>query len=187
MIELQVVWPSNEYLPGYIDALERGWSPDNLRPEVGPEHLAKIRADAGAFVAQRINRDGAGAPITLPDGTIAPRLPSYDRWLWDGEFCGVVGFRWQAGTNELPPYVLGHIGFAVVPWKRRRGYATTGLRLVLAEIPRDQFKYVELTTDVSNVGSQRVIEANGGVRVETFFKPAAYGGAESYRYRIYLE
>ena len=187
MIELQVVWPGAEYLPGYIDALERGWSPDNLRPEVGPEHLAKIRAGAEAFVAQRINRDGAGLPITLPDGTVAPRLPSYDRWLWDGEFCGVVGFRWQAGTNELPPYVLGHIGFAVVPWKRRRGYATTGLRLVLAEIPRDQFKYVELTTDVSNVGSQRVIEANGGVRVETFFKPAAYGGAESYRYRIYLE
>jgi predicted acetyltransferase len=81
---------------------------------------------------------------------------------------------------------MGHIGFSVVPWKRRRGCATRGLSLLLAEIPRDDFEYVELTTDVTNVGSQRVIEANGGIRVETFFKPASLGGAESYRYRIYF-
>lgn len=58
---------------------------------------------------------------------------------------------------------------------------------MLAEIPRDHFNYVELTTDIGNVASQHVIEANGGVRIETFFKAVADGGAESYRYRIYLE
>src|SRR5205814_8172976 len=26
-----LVWPAREYLPGYVDALERGWSADNLR------------------------------------------------------------------------------------------------------------------------------------------------------------
>jgi predicted acetyltransferase len=46
---------------------------------------------------------------------------------------------------------------------------------------------VEITTDVTNVASQRVIEANGGVIVERFFKPAGYGGAESLRYRIALD
>jgi predicted acetyltransferase len=186
-LKVQLVWPAHEFLSGYVDALERGWSPDNLQPEVGPKQLANIRADADAFLTQRVDRTGSGPPITLPDGTVVPRIPSYDRWLWDGDFCGVVKFRWQPGTNELPSYVLGHIGFAVVPWKRNRGYGTEGLRLLLAEIPRDDFKYVELTTDVSNVASQHVIEANGGVRVETFFKAAGYGGAESYRYRIYLE
>ena len=182
-----LVWPAHEFLSGYIDALERGWSPDNLQPEVGPKQLASIRADADAFLTRRVDRTGSGPAITLHDGTVVPRLPSYDRWLWDGDFCGAIKFRWQRGTNELPPYVLGHIGFAVVPWKRSRGYATAALRLLLAEIPRDDFKYVELTTDVSNVASQHVIEANGGVRVETFFKAAEYGGAESYRYRIYFE
>jgi predicted acetyltransferase len=45
---------------------------------------------------------------------------------------------------------------------------------------------VELTTDVPNLASRRVIEANGGVLVERFYKSASYGGAESLRYRIYL-
>jgi predicted acetyltransferase len=57
---------------------------------------------------------------------------------------------------------------------------------LLTEVPRDDFEYVELTTDVTNLASQRVIEANGGIRVETFSKPAFHGGAKSYRYRIYF-
>ena len=182
---MHLVWPAKDYLPGYIDALERGWSPDNLRPEAGREQLARIRSDPGSFLAQQVDPDGAGPAVTLPDGSIVPRLPGYHRWLWDGEFCGVIGFRWQPGTSELPAYCLGHIGFSVVPWKRRRGYATEGLRLLLAEVPWEDFEYVELTTDLRNVASQRAIDANGGVRVETFFKPAPLGGAESYRYRIY--
>jgi Predicted acetyltransferase len=183
---MHLVWPADEYLPGYVDALERGWSPDNLRPEAGQEELANIISDRSAFLAQQVDPAGAGPEVTLPDGSIVPRLPGYRRWLWDGEFCGVIGFRWQPGTSELPPHCLGHIGFSVVPWKRRRGYATTGLSLLLADIPREDFEYVELTTDVTNVGSQRVIEANGGIQVETFFKPASLGGAESFRYRIYF-
>ncbi|MFL5484594.1 MAG: GNAT family N-acetyltransferase [Gemmatimonadaceae bacterium] len=183
---MQLVLPGHEYLPGYIHALEQGWSIDNLRPEAGREELAQILADADSFLARQVDPTGAGKPITLPDGSVVPRLPGYRKWMWDGEFCGAIGFRWQRGTSDLPWYCLGHIGFSVVPWKRRRGYATKSLRLLLAEIPREDFEYVELTTDVTNVASQRVIEANGGTRVETFFKHEAYGGAESFRYRIYF-
>src|SRR4051812_16611580 len=183
---MRLVWPAEKYLPGYVDALERGWSPDNLRPEAGLEELARITADRRAYLAQQVDREG-GSPVTLRDGTVVPRLPGYRKWLWDGELCGVIGFRWQHGTSELPSYCLGHIGFSVVPWKRKLGYGTTALRLLLAEVPQEDFEYVELTTDVSNVASQRVIEANGGVRVETFFKPVSHGGAESFRYRIYFD
>ena len=38
----------------------------------------------------------------LPDGTCVPRLPGYQRWMWDGAFAGSIGFRWQYGTVELP-------------------------------------------------------------------------------------
>jgi predicted acetyltransferase len=46
--------------------------------------------------------------------------------------------------------------------------------------------YIELTTDEDNLPSQKVVLANGGRLVERFFKPAAYGGGQSLRYRIDL-
>jgi predicted acetyltransferase len=184
---MELVWPNRRYLPGYIHALEQGWSPDNLRPEAAGEALVKIAEDPEHFVASLVDPEGRGAPVKLPDGTTVPRLPGYSRWMWDGEFCGAIGFRWQAGTSELPPYVLGHIGYSVVPWKRRRGYATLALRLLLVDVIKQGLDYVELTTDADNLPSRRVIEANGGEVVEEFFKAAAYGGAESLRYRISLK
>ena len=104
-------------------------------------------------------------------------LPSYIDALERG---------WQPGTTELPPHVLGHIGYSVVPWKRNRGYATRALSLLLADVRNEGLDYVELTTDPTHVPSQRVILANGGQLVEHFQKPAAYGGAESLRFRILL-
>ena len=101
---LQLVWPSREYLPGYVQALERGWAPDNVRGEAAArEALQKISKDPIAFIENQVDREARGAPVTLPDGSRVPRLPGYARWLWDGEFCGVIGFRWQHGTSMLPP------------------------------------------------------------------------------------
>jgi len=185
MIEL--VWPAEAYLTSYVDALERGWTPDNLRAEAGREELAQIREDAKLFLAQQVDREGLGPPVTLPGGAVVPRLPGYTRWMWDGEFCGVIGFRWQPGTTELPPHCLGHIGYSVVPWKCGRGYATRALALLLADIREEGLPYVELTTDTTNIPSQRAILANGGKVVEQFNKPLAYGGAASLRFRIPLD
>jgi predicted acetyltransferase len=184
MIEL--VWPARRYLPGYIHALQQGWSPDNLRPEAAQEHLAQIAQNADDFICRQVDREARGAPITLPDGSTVPRLPGFALWIWDGEFCGSVGFRWQPGTTELPPYCLGHAGYSVVPWKRRRGYATRALHLLLPYARGEGLPYIELTTDADNLASQRVIEANGGTLIERFHKVAAHGGAESCRFRISL-
>jgi predicted acetyltransferase/GNAT superfamily N-acetyltransferase len=183
---MHLVEPDVERLTSYVDALRRGWSPDNMRPEAAPEEIAWIARDADGFLAAQDDREARGPAIRLPDGSIVPRLPGYRRWMWDGEFCGVIGFRWQPGTTDLPPYCLGHIGFSVVPWKRRRGYATRALAELLVDARAERLAFVELTTDVGNVGSQRVIEANGGQVVERFHKPAVYGGGESLRYRIPL-
>jgi predicted acetyltransferase len=120
---MQLVRPGPEHLSGYVAALECGWSHDNERGvEAAREELARIKADAPAFLASMEDREAKGPPIILPDGSTAKRLPSFRRWLWDGEFCGSIGLRWQPGTTALPPYCLGHIGYAVVPWKQRLGY-----------------------------------------------------------------
>ena len=184
---MELVWPAHAYLPGYLAALERGWSPDNVRGEVARlDELQRIAADADRFLASLVDRDALGPPLTLPDGSTAQRLPSYRRWMWDGEFCGSIGFRWQPGTEALPPHCLGHIGYAVVPWKRNRGYATSALRQILPEARAEGLAYVEITTDPDNVASQRVIEANGGVLVERFTKPPQFGSRPGLRYRIDL-
>lgn len=183
---MELVVPARAYLASYVAALRQGWSPNNVNPNAGFEDLARIEADADRFLAEHVDREALAPPIVLPDGTTVKRLPGFHKWMWDGEFCGVIGLRWQPGTTALPPHVLGHIGFAVVPWKRRRGYATRALALILPEAKAEGLTYVELTTDVSNLASQRVIEANGGQLVERFRKPDAYGGSESYRFRIEL-
>jgi predicted acetyltransferase len=184
---MMLVWPSCEYLPSYVAALERGWSPDNLRgAAAAQEELARIASDGGAFLSSLVDREGRGSPITLPDGTVVPRLPGYQRWMWDGEFCGSIGFRWQPGTEALPPHCLGHIGYAVVPWKRQRGYATQALREVLSDAQAEGLRYVELTTRPDNLASQRVITANGGVLFEEFVTPASVGGHIEMRYRVDL-
>ncbi len=186
LLTFTLVKPSLEYLPGYKAALEQGWGPDNLREaESARDNLQKIAEDAKLFVSQLDDPEGKAGPVTLPDGSTVPRLPGYNRWMWDGEFCGNIGFRWQPGTSRLPPACPGHIGYSVVPWKRRRGYATQAQALPLPEIRAcDGLAYVEITTAPDNLASQKVILSNGGVLVERFQKPAAYGHAEALRFRI---
>ena len=103
---MQLVWPETQYLDSYKQALERSWSPDNLRPEASLEQLEQIARDPALFLTHQVDPEAKAGPITLPDGSTVERLPGYHKWMWDGEFCGSIGFRWQKGTNELPPYCL---------------------------------------------------------------------------------
>jgi predicted acetyltransferase len=183
---MKLVRPTAEHLAGYVEALDRGWSPDPDDPDIVGRERRRIADAPDDFLALMDDREARGGPIPLPDGSTVPRLPGLRRWLWDGAFCGYLSLRWQPGTLELPPHCLGHIGYAVVPWKRRRGYATEALRQALPLALAEGLPAVTVTTDPDNVASQRVIENNGGVLVGSFELPESHGGGRGLEYRIDL-
>jgi predicted acetyltransferase len=186
----ELVWPSLEYLPSYILALESGWSPNNVRPEARFDELELIQKDASVFVTSLVDLDATGGDITLPDGSTVPKLPGYRKWLVDKAtktFIGSYGFRWVKGSNELPPYCLGHIGYAVVETHRGNGFATLGLRMLLRDASKQGLSYVYIHCLPDNVASRRVIEKNNGKYLGIFITTPGYGSVEELKYRIDLE
>lgn len=184
---MQLVRPALDHLDGYVAALQTGWSPDNLGGEAAARReLEAVRRYPVLYPERMVDCEAKGPPIELPDGSLVQRLPGLQFWMWDGEFCGSIGLRWQPGTGELPAHVPGHVGYAVVPWKRRKGYATQALAQLLPVAWHEGLPYVEITTDSANAASQRVIEANGGRLIERSVGAVSHGSTEGLRYRIQL-
>lgn len=179
--------PDMAQLPAYQAALRAGWSPSSVRPEaIAAEQLAAIARNPVAFLASLHDPEAKGSPVRQPDGSLRPRLPSFSRWILDDGLCGAIMLRWQPGTAALPPYVLGHIGYGIVPARRGEGQARRALALLLPEAAALGLPHVELTTDPDNIASQRVILACGGVLMERFRKSPEHGGQEALRFRIPL-
>jgi predicted acetyltransferase len=96
--------------------------------------------------------------VNLPVGFV----PEGVYWLVrDGvTVLGTTGLR-HVLTPTLED-VGGHIGYAIRPSERRKGYGTRILALALQRAQARGLDRVLVTCDTDNIGSARIIEKNGG-------------------------
>jgi len=125
---------------------------------------------------EKLNSQAKG--VGLPEGYV----PSSIFWLMEGEeFIGQVDIR-----HRLTPLLKetgGHIGYDIRPSKRKQGYGKLILKLALEKAKELGIKNALVTCDATNIGSKRVIEANGG-KFESQVKGTA-GKPDKLRYWIH--
>jgi predicted acetyltransferase len=83
-------------------------------------------------------------------------------WLVEGrKFLGQVSIRHQLTPRLL--HMGGHIGYNIRPSERLKGYGRLALKLALPEAKKLGINRALVTCDEDNIGSKKIIEANGGV------------------------
>ena len=65
----------------------------------------------------------------------------------------------------------GHIGFSIRPSQRRHGYGSHLLSLTLERAKTLGLPHVLITCDTDNIGSQKIIEKNGGELEDELISP----------------
>ena len=89
--------------------------------------------------------------------------------LDDGRIVGRISIRHE--LNEILFTLGGHIGYMVVPKCRRQGYGTRLLAEAIPVAHKLKIDRILVTCDEDNIGSRKIIEANGGVYENTFSTP----------------
>jgi predicted acetyltransferase len=137
----------------------RGGADDNsmLGREIG--RFGAVWSDPAQFAAYtEWLRADALEESARPPGYV----PGTTLWWADGEeYLGRLTIR-----HRLTPSLLqlgGHIGYDIRPSARRRGHATAMLAAALPVAHELGIDPVLITCDADNIGSRKVIEANGGV------------------------
>ena len=143
--------PSEAYKDSYIEAL-REFQAEGRYLNLD---ISALVEDFGSFVKDLLRR--SDRPTQDPG-----LVPETIWWLIDrDEYIGRVSIRHEL-TEDLLRHG-GHIGYDIRPSKRLRGYGKLILKLALEKAKEMGFVRVLVTCNSDNIGSKKIIEANGGV------------------------
>ena len=149
--EIKLVEPSIEYKDSYLSALKERVE----QGEISDTVIAEPGDDFAGFV-QRLKDEAQG--LNMKPG----RVPQTTYWIIDQDgFVGRISVR-----HELNEQLLkwgGNIGYIIRPSKRKKGYGTKALELVLPKVRDLGLKKVMLDCLSTNTASKKIIEANGGI------------------------
>lgn len=144
-----LVRPSHQYKESFLEAITE-YVAENLEIRWNP--------DTSSYSFEEFLQAIACEEKT-PSGK---RVPETIYWFVIGdEYIGELGLRHTLNDN-LARYG-GHIGYKIRPSKRRKGYGTRMCQLGIIEAHKLGITEILITCDDNNIGSQKIIEANGGI------------------------
>lgn len=148
---MQLVTPTKKFEKSWRAAVKEF----NAEGKNGSWNNHGVPIDMDSYVQQCENYSQGK---NLPEG----KVPATTYWLIDEkELVGVVNIRHEL-TDHLRK-IGGHIGYAIRPSARKRGYGTRILELALLKAKQIGITKALVTCDESNIGSQKIIEKNGGI------------------------
>lgn len=153
---MKLLLPSVQYKDSFIEAVKEYQSQQQTdRVDIYEINIQDLQQDFSSFISKLLAQSEGN---NLPEGYV----PQTTYWLVDNdEFIGRVSIRHK--LNEFLLKEGGHIGYDIRPSKRKMGYGKKQLVLALEKAKEIGIQKALITCNETNIGSQKIIEANGGV------------------------
>jgi predicted acetyltransferase len=180
---LELVRPSVEVVPSYIEALKAGPFSHMALGGFGDEPVQSVSADPAGYI-ERLT-DQALRTVVTPNGQTFLLRDHSIRWAVDrsGSFVGGLSFRYDLGNPLIDSY-CGHVGMSVRADLRNQGFGTRLWPLVLRKFAAKGFASIIASANIDNPASIRSIERAGGVAIG---RNDLFGYGEAFVYRVVTE
>jgi predicted acetyltransferase len=153
--KVKLVLPNKKYALSYLKGEKEYRKDKKIIAAGGGTDLFHSLKDFHVYQRKMFNRRKG---VNLKKG----RVPSTLYWgIVGNKFVGRLDLRHRLNKNLA--LMGGHIGYAVVPSERKKGYGTEMLRLGLKKAKKLDIKKALVTCDETNIGSKKIIEKNGGI------------------------
>lgn len=179
---IKLVKQNKEMADWYINAIKNGFWPSSIKPDDLEEQVELLKNNFGKWLELRTQKENK---VKLPTGELVERIPTDYYWLVNDEmFIGEIAIRhW---LNDFTKEYAGHIGYFIRKEMQQKGYGTKMLSLALPRAKQLGLKKVLITAKNTNIGSIKVIKANGGIFDGTRKNPFGDMQGHMERYWIYI-